>query len=107
MPRMEARSVALVGVFGALLGNAYSERRRRKREEHAAQAQLRGAARMVSAELGMAAISLETSRGSGLWVHLLTSLPTTGWAEHGAQLARHPERAAASSRLVSSSTEIR
>jgi hypothetical protein len=41
---------------------------------------------MVSAELGMSAGSLDSARTAGAW--MVASLPTTGWSEHGAQLAR-------------------
>ncbi len=65
---MEALVAALIGVFGALVGNWVSDVRRRKREERAAKDQLRAAARMVAAEFGMAAIATESAiRNDRLW----------------------------------------
>jgi hypothetical protein len=87
--RVEAVGIALIGVFGALLGVIAGEVARRRRDEAAARAQVRSAARMIHAELGMAALSLDLAAKRSGWVlgALLASLPTTGWAQHGAQLA--------------------
>jgi len=81
---VEAVGIALIGVFGALLGVIVTEAARRRRDEQAARAQIRSAARMVSAEMGMAVLALELAKTRGGWVlgALLASLPTTGWAQH-------------------------
>lgn len=83
---MVAVGAALIGVFGALVGVILTERQQRRREDAAAEARLRAAARMVSAELGMAANALESAHGTGGW-WTLAALPTAGWGEHGAALA--------------------
>jgi hypothetical protein len=82
---VEAVGIALIGVLGALFGVIVTEAARRRRDAEAAKAQVRSAARMVSAEMGMSAISIDSATTSGAW--MLASLPTTGWTEHGAQLA--------------------
>lgn len=82
---MAAIGIALIGVFGALLGVIVTEAARKRRDEEAANVMVRSAARMVSAELGMSAISIDSTRTGGGW--MLGSLPTAGWAEHGARLA--------------------
>jgi hypothetical protein len=50
---MAAVGIALIGVFGALVGVIATEGARKHRDEAAAAAQLRAAARMVSAEMGL------------------------------------------------------
>lgn len=76
---------ALIGLLGALLGVILTEEARRRREARAAKAHTRAAARMVYAELETAAVTAEAGTGRGLWV--LGSVPTVGWATHGAELA--------------------
>ena len=75
----------LAAILGALIGVIATELARKRREQAAADARLRAAARMVSAEMGMAAIALDSANTSGPWG--LAALPTTGWTQHGAQLA--------------------
>jgi hypothetical protein len=82
---VEAVGIALIGVFGALLGVIATEIARHRREQRASEGRLRASARMVSAELGMAAISLKSAKDTGLWV--LLSVPSAGWSAHGAALA--------------------
>jgi len=75
----------LAAILGALIGVIATELARKRRDQAAAEARLRAAARMVSAEMGMAALALESAKTGGVW-HL-ASLPTAGWQEHGADLA--------------------
>lgn len=82
--RVEAFSAALIGVFGALLGVILTEWRRAKREQRNAEERLRGAARMISAELGIAAGIVEIDRP----YFILATLPSAAWQAHGADLAR-------------------
>jgi hypothetical protein len=84
---MEALVAALIGVFGALLGVIAAEVARKRRDEKAARARLRGAARMVSAELGMAA-DIGNSSVSANTTWLLRNLPIAAWQAHGADLAQ-------------------
>jgi hypothetical protein len=81
---VQAVGVALIGVFGALLGVIATELAQQRRDEKTSQTRVRSAARMVSAELFMAQTML--ARGS-FDTERLASLPTTGWSEHGAALA--------------------
>jgi hypothetical protein len=80
---VEALVVALIGVFGALLGVAFTEWRGGQKEKRGAEERLRGAARMIWAELGMAAITADTDRP----FFVLATLPRTAWQAHGADLA--------------------
>lgn len=81
---MEALVAALVGVFGALLGVILTEWRRAKTEQRIAKERLRGAARMISAELGLAAGLVESDRP----FFILAALPSAAWQAHGPELAR-------------------
>jgi hypothetical protein len=66
---MAAIGIALIGAFGALLGVIVTEAARKRRDEEAANVMVRSAERMVSAELGMSAISIDSTRtgGVGCW----------------------------------------
>jgi hypothetical protein len=75
---------ALIGVFGVLVGVAFTEWRRATGEKGLAKERLRGAARMISAELGIAAITVKSDRS----FLVLGTLPSAAWQAHGADLAR-------------------
>ena len=81
---MTALVAALIGVFGALSGVAFTEWRRVKAQERLATERRRGAARMLSAEFGAAAIIADNHRP--FWI--LGTLPNVAWQAHGADLAR-------------------
>ena len=81
---MTALVAALIGVFGALSGVAFTEWRRVRARERLATERRRGAARMVSAEFGSAAIIADSPRP--FWI--LGTLPSVAWQAHGADLAR-------------------
>jgi hypothetical protein len=84
---MELLIAAVSGAVGAVIGVAGAEIARRQRDEREARERLRGAARMVSVELGMAAVNTKSTISVGeLW--LLRHIPVAAWREHGADLAR-------------------
>lgn len=82
---MTALVAALIGVFGALSGVGFTEWRRVKSQERLAKERLRGAARMISAELGIAAVTVETTDRA---FFMLATLPIASWQAHGPDLAR-------------------
>lgn len=84
LPDVDTLVAALIGVFGALVGVAFTEWRRANGEKRIARERLRGAARMISAELGIAAIVAESDRA----FFVLATLPSAAWQAHGADLAR-------------------
>jgi hypothetical protein len=81
---VEALIVALIGVFGGLVGVIITEVRRARSEERRAKERLRGAARMIWAELGIAAATVETDRP----FFVLATLPIAAWQAHGPDIAR-------------------
>lgn len=85
--RVQALVAALIGVFGALVGVIAAEAARRERDQRVANDRLRGAARMVSAELGMSAVVADSALTRDT-VWLLRNLPVAAWQAHGADLAQ-------------------